>query len=76
MDKDEKTEISDTGSAIPKIVSEKIFKPFVLADESRMSKNGSGLGLASSFKIMEKHGGKLSLKENCKEYTKCFIVEF
>ena len=76
MDKSGKTVIADTGSPIPPEVSSQLFKPFVLGDESRTSRGGSGLGLALAHKIMEKHEGKLTFVSNYKNYTKAFIVEF
>lgn len=56
-------DIADTGVPIPENLRHRLFEPFVLGDESRMSKNGNGLGLSISKKIAEKHGGSLTLLE-------------
>ena len=50
-------QISDTGEGIPPESLEKIFQPFY----STKAK-GSGLGLAISQKIMEAHGGKITIE--------------
>ena len=76
MDENGKTIIADNGNPIPSEVAAQIFKPFVSGDESRMSKNGSGLGLALAHKIMEKHEGKLSFVNEYAGFTKAFVVEF
>ena len=62
---DEKTVrliFQDDGVGIPLTYQAEIFEPFVRADEARnRSTGGSGLGLAITKKIIEKHGGKISL---------------
>ena len=55
--------IGDNGKGLPETVRRNIFKPFTVGDNSRNTKEGSGLGLAIAKKIVELHGGKLSLKE-------------
>lgn len=54
-------EVMDNGTPIPAEMRKDIFKPFVCGDESRTSKNGSGLGLSICQKIVHKHGGTLEL---------------
>ena len=76
MDKEGKIIIADKGEKISKEMEEKLFKPFASGDESRMSKNGSGLGLALSKKIMEKHEGNLSYLSHYKDFSKAFLIEF
>lgn len=75
-----KVTVADNGNSLPSEVVAHLFKPFISGDESRMSKNGSGLGLALAYKIMKKHGGKLSLVSPCicnqTEFTKAFVAEF
>ncbi|KPU42869.1 sensor histidine kinase YycG [Oxobacter pfennigii] len=57
----------DDGIGIPSNVSENIFKPFVRADDSRNSKTGgTGLGLSIAQKIVEAHGGSLTLRPDTK----------
>ncbi len=80
MDENGKTTIADNGIEISKEIRSRIFEPFVSGDESRTNKNGSGLGLAIAKKIMEKHGGKLSLAAPFfageERFTKAFLLEF
>lgn len=67
--------ICDNGTAIPEETAKYIFDPFVLGDESRNSKNGSGLGLSIAKKVMEMHGGSLFLEQGEEEaYTKAFVI--
>lgn len=47
--------IEDSGPGIPPAMQERIFEPFVSTKQ-----NGTGLGLAVSFGIMERHQGSLS----------------
>ncbi len=54
--------LADNGSGIPMSIREDLFRPFVVGDESRSS-GGSGLGLAIAKKIIEAHGGEISLVE-------------
>ncbi|MFA6990316.1 MAG: HAMP domain-containing sensor histidine kinase [Candidatus Gastranaerophilaceae bacterium] len=54
-------EVKDTGSGIPQENKEKIFTPFFTT-----KKEGSGIGLSLSKKIIEAHNGKLTLKETGK----------
>lgn len=67
--------VCDTGTPIPEETAKYIFDPFVLGDESRNSKNGSGLGLSIAKKVIEMHGGSLTLEqEEGEEYTKTFVI--
>jgi signal transduction histidine kinase len=53
---------SDNGIGIPADVSVDMFKPFVRADVSRNSTSGgTGLGLSIALKIIEAHGGTITL---------------
>ena len=49
--------VSDNGPGIPESIQEKLFQPFFSTKEE-----GTGLGLSIAFRIVEEHGGWLSLK--------------
>ncbi|WP_418455587.1 HAMP domain-containing sensor histidine kinase [Allofournierella sp.] len=53
--------VADDGVGIPPKLAQNIFEPFVVGDESRSSRQGSGLGLAVSRHIVEAHGGTIRL---------------
>ncbi len=50
-------EIEDSGSGIPEDKIDKVFEPFFTTKE-----NGLGLGLPTARRIIEEHGGSLSLR--------------
>ncbi|WP_297212439.1 sensor histidine kinase [uncultured Flavonifractor sp.] len=52
--------MGDNGGGIPPELARHIFDPFVVGSEAR-SGRGSGLGLSITRRIMEKHGGTISL---------------
>ncbi len=65
LEKDEKIYVSfkDDGKGIPKDQCEKIFNRFYRLDKSRSRKfGGSGLGLAVTKEIIERHGGEITCK--------------
>lgn len=71
-----KVQIADTGNQIEEALAEHLFEPFVMGDASRSSRTGSGLGLSIVSKIVEMHGGTLSLNQNPEvPYTKAFCIE-
>ncbi|HCT85759.1 MAG TPA: PAS domain-containing sensor histidine kinase, partial [Candidatus Margulisbacteria bacterium] len=49
--------IADTGKGMSKDTRDNLFKPFFTTKE-----NGTGLGLAVTRKIIEDHGGKISVE--------------
>ncbi|MBQ6797285.1 MAG: HAMP domain-containing histidine kinase [Clostridia bacterium] len=66
---------ADTGEAIPEEIVPTLFDPFVCGNASRTSGTGSGLGLAVSARVAQKHGAKLLLKNDLEGYTKAFVFE-
>lgn len=67
--------VCDSGAVIPQETARYIFEPFVLGDESRNSKGGSGLGLSIAQKAVVMHGGSLVLEQGeWEEYTKAFVI--
>lgn len=68
--------VCDSGKVIPPETAQYIFEPFVLGDESRNSKGGSGLGLSIARKVIVMHGGSLTLEQGeWEEYTKAFVIQ-
>jgi two-component system sensor histidine kinase AtoS len=59
-----KIEISDTGKGIDKGVMDDVFKPFFTTKSK-----GSGLGLAITRKIVEQHGGAISVESDTEKGT-------
>ena len=52
--------VADNGSGIPPDRAKSIFEPFVVGSDAR-SGTGSGLGLSITKRIVEKHGGTVTL---------------
>ena len=50
--------VSDTGRGIPKEIEDKLFQSFVTSGK----RGGTGLGLAIVKKIVDEHGGQISVK--------------
>ena len=66
--------IADNGTGIPEGLKDSIFEPFVRGDSSRKSDGGTGLGLAIAKKIVEGHGGTLTLDTNVGEEKTIFTI--
>ena len=67
--------VIDSGESIEPALAQHLFDPFVMGDESRNSRGGSGLGLSVSAKIIKMHGGELVLEQPTEEgYTKAFCI--
>lgn len=63
--------VSDTGEGIPQENLEKIFDPFFT---TKRNGEGTGLGLAVCRKIIEQHGGKISVSSRPGEGTEFRIA--
>jgi signal transduction histidine kinase len=60
--------VSDNGPGIPESIQENIFQPFFSTKEE-----GTGLGLSIASRIVEKHGGSISLHSQEGEGT-TFVI--
>ena len=65
--------IADNGVGISKSIAKNIFEPFVVGEKSR-TKQGSGLGLALSKKIIEAHNGSIRLVDAKTNYKTVFEI--
>lgn len=67
--------VLDSGEKIDEALVQHLFDPFVMGDESRNSRGGSGLGLSVSKKVIDMHGGSLWLEQPTEGgYTKAFCI--
>lgn len=67
--------VADDGVGIPEGMYNSIFTEFVVVDNSRNNKQGSGLGLSIAKKIIEAHDGYIILrKPQIKGYSTEFII--
>ncbi len=66
--------VRDNGKLIEPHIAEHIFEPFVMADVSRESKGGSGLGLSIAKKIVEMHGWTIELVQDFERLEKSFVI--
>jgi len=62
--------ISDNGRGIPSAIRNTLFEPFV----SQGKENGTGLGLTVVYKIVQDHGGEVTLDRTSSEGTVFRIV--
>lgn len=67
--------VKDNGNMIDASIAEHIFEPFVVADASRESKGGSGLGLSIAQKIVQMHDGTLELIQDYERREKSFVIK-
>jgi signal transduction histidine kinase len=66
--------VSDDGPGIPQSDLESIFEPFFRVDRSRSkSTGGYGLGLSICKRIMEAHGGTITVVRNAGRGTTFFL---
>jgi signal transduction histidine kinase len=70
VDDQVRIDVSDNGSGIPGDYLEQIFEPFFT---SKGRDAGTGLGLSISHKIVEDHGGTISV-ETSPDQGSCFTV--
>ena len=69
-------QVSDTGIGIPDDCKKEVFEPFFRVDKSRSRElGGSGLGLALVRRIVEQHGGSITVADN-KPCGSVFITSF
>ncbi|MBE5869985.1 MAG: HAMP domain-containing histidine kinase [Lachnospiraceae bacterium] len=74
-DEDVILRLGDDGVGIPDSIRAKIFEPFVVGDEARTSGNGTGLGMAISRRIIEEHGGTITLlPKGSYRMTTCYEI--
>ena len=66
--------IGDNGKGIPKEIRHSIFEAFIVGDESRNNKQGSGLGMAVARKIVEAHAGTIELLEEERAWNTEFRI--
>jgi len=62
--------VADNGHGIPELVRERLFEPFV----SQGKENGTGLGLTVVQKIVQDHGGDVTVESTSSEGTVFLIV--
>lgn len=67
--------VADNGPKISADLQSILFDSFAVGDSSRNTKNGSGLGLSISQKIVERHGGSLYYANEWKDGYKAFIMD-
>ncbi|MBF0338406.1 MAG: hypothetical protein HQL05_11300 [Nitrospirae bacterium] len=64
-------EVQDNGPGIPESIREKIFQPFFTTNDPG---KGTGLGLSVSKKIIDEHGGKMSVRSDVGKATVFTVV--
>lgn len=68
--------ICDDGPGIPPDKQASIFEPFSRLETARDRQSGGyGLGLAIASRILQRHGGSISVY-NCEPHGACFVLEW
>jgi len=62
--------VSDNGQGIPEFIRDRLFQPFVSAGKE----NGTGLGLAVVQKIVQDHGGDVTVEKTSEQGTVFKVV--
>ena len=63
--------VKDNGAGTPRDIQEKIFEPFFSTKEVG---KGTGLGLAVSFAIVKRHGGRIEVASEPGRGTKISVI--
>ena len=63
--------VTDSGSGIPMEIQKKMFEPFFT---SKKAGEGTGIGMSISTSIIDEHGGKMSINNNCPNTQ--FVLQF
>lgn len=66
--------VADNGIGISDEIGDRIFDAFVTTNEARTSGKGTGLGMSIAKRIVELHGGKISVGQ-LEGYTTVFKIE-
>ncbi len=66
-----KIDISDTGSGMPENIQKRIFEPFFT---TKKSGQGTGLGLSTSFSILQNHNGSIEVISKVNKGTTFSII--
>lgn len=67
--------VADNGPKVSASLKDILFDDFAVGDASRNTKNGSGLGLSISKKIIDRHGGELFYVDEWNSGFKAFVIE-
>ena len=65
--------VSDDGAGIPDHLADRVLEPFVKLDPSRGHRSGYGLGLNLCQRIVETHGGEITLESRQPRGTRVLI---
>lgn len=66
--------LQNNGTPVDDSIKDKLFEPFVVGDKARGQNQGTGLGLAVVKRIINLHGGDISLSSN-ERFNTSFIIE-
>ncbi|MBI5456361.1 response regulator [Candidatus Kaiserbacteria bacterium] len=66
--------VNDTGIGIDPLMLEKVFEPFLQIEQGHRNKEGIGIGLSITKRIVEMHGGSIEAKSEGTRRGSEFIV--